>query len=318
MKNCEKTTQHFRQQDDKGEEHRKEKKYMSSALVAPAGFSMIPGGTFTPLAGSTLGQAPITVVPFAMAKTPVTNAQLAAVTQGLGQDRFVLLEYNWKTGITNLVGRGQTVEKTVGGPVRTADADIGRINFDHGDVVIFGSQILIKMTDSPSAQYDSGGRVFSRVSQPVVGITHFHAKAWCLLKTLMANDGWCYDLPTDAQFECVASNGGTQEYGTEGGRIFGLDGRKLAHIDEYQNGRGTTVDVDDPRYVQELPFGVQTTGNVWRWIRMNLASQWLFGLRGGSWDGVADRGRAAYRGDRDPDRRYVNVGFSPVAVRQDS
>jgi formylglycine-generating enzyme required for sulfatase activity len=285
-------------------------------LTAPAGFSMIPGGTFAPLTGSTLGTAPITVTPFAMAQTPITNAQWAAVTQGLGQDRFILLNHNWQTGVTSLAGRGQTIEQTFGGPVRVGNADIGKINFDHGDVIVFGSQILLKMTDNPSAQYDSEGRVFSRVNQPVVGITYFHAAAWCLFKTLMADDGFVYDLPTDAQFEYVASNGGTQEYGTEGGRLFGPDGRKLAHIDEYRDGKGTTVDVDDPRYVQALPFGVQTTGNVWRWIRMNPAFQWPFGLRGGSWSNDASvSGHAGARNLYVPDVHYFYVGFSPVAVR---
>jgi formylglycine-generating enzyme required for sulfatase activity len=145
-----------------------------------------------------------------------------------------------------------------------------------------------------------------------------------LLKTL--EDGrYLYDLPTDEQYEFVASDGGRKKYGTETGTIFGADGRRLAHIGEYNEGLGTTVSVDDPKYFQRLPFGgVQTVGNVWRWIRWKGQIFHLLGeshrdiqrhLRGGSWSSVVEDGRAIFRLGVNPDSRYSGFGFQPVAVR---
>ncbi|MFH1236067.1 MAG: SUMF1/EgtB/PvdO family nonheme iron enzyme [Parcubacteria group bacterium] len=293
----------------------------SRALTLPAGYNAIPGGKFTPLAGSSLGSAPITVPPFGIARTPLTNAQWGASAQSLGQDCFVLLNHDWNTEVTELVRHGKTPEVAARGTTVLQ----GDINFNRGDVMFFGSWILLKIEDNPSAKYDEEGRIFSGAKQPVVGITYFHAKAWCLLKSLEEGGRYLYDLPTDAQYEYVASNGGAKEYGTETGTLFGADGRKLAHIDECNNGRGATVAVDDSRYEQVLPFGVQTMGNVWRWIQMNPTFKRSgdcfigpYGLRGGSWGRDPDYGRATYRLCGLPDLCNYYIGFSPVVVCRDS
>jgi len=288
-------------------------------MTLPLGYSTIPGGTFTPHGT----QAPVTVAPFGMKRTPVTNAEYGALAQSLGADRFVLLDHNWESGVTQLVRRGRTAEATAGGPMSTPE----ELDFDLGDVLLFGSQILVKMVDNPSAQCDEADRLFSGATQPAVGLTYFHAKAWCLLKSLEVEgayrvDGaYRYDLPTDEQYKYVSSDGGTKEYGTKTGTLYDEDGRKLAHIGECE---GTTVVVNDSRYEQDLPFGVQTTGNVWRWIQMNPALEtgnyfWgPYGLRGGSWNVHAVLGRAAFRDDGHPADCADYVGFSPVVVRQDS
>jgi len=283
-------------------------------MTLPVGYSPIPGGTFTPHGAG----AQVTVAPFGMARTPVTNAQYGALSQSLGEDRFVLLEHDFESGATSLVRRSATAEAPASDPAYTPEWHA----FDKGDALIFGSQILLKMVDNPSAQFDEAIRLFSGSTHPALGLSYFHAKAWCLLKSLEDGGAYHYDLPTDVQYEYVASNRGTQEYGTETGTLH-ADGRKLAHIDEYNYGEGTTVTVDDPRYEQRLPLDVQTTGNVWRWIQMNPAfkqdGDFSYGLRGGAFNFGPDYGRAAFRnhGARPSDRgRYV--GFSPVVVPQDS
>lgn len=275
----------------------------------PEGFRTIAGGTFCNKL----------IEIFGFKETPVTNAEWRQdVRRMLGQDRFVLLHHDWNTGETRMEKRGKSVEEVVGG---LASVPYG-MNFDRGDVLILGSQILLKMVDQPSAKYDETGRVFSGDKQPVVGISYFHAKSWCLLKT-EENEGWVkYDLPTDLQYAYVASNKGRNQYGTEAGTLF-QGKKKLAHAHEFQDGRGTTVDVDDPRYIQSLPFGVQTTGNIFRWIRARPKSKKsddnspvLYRVRGGSWFDVPDRARASLRwhyGLR-PRYRGNNVGFSPVVV----
>jgi len=276
------------------------------ASILPAGFNPITAGIFQ---GAEIAS-------FGFKQTPVTNSEFGAV----GRNQFVLLDHDWNTGETKLKKSGKSLEEVVGGPAFVSEG----INFDQGHILVLGSTILLKMVENPSAQYDEKKRVFGGANQPAVGITYFHAKAWCLLKTLESGGEFTYDLPTDAQYEYVASDRRTKEYGTETGALF-KGKRKLAHIDKFKDGKGTTVAVDDPRYEQDLPFGVQTTGNVWRWIKFNPKFKrpndyfcGPYGLRGGSWNYYTDGGRAANRSGGHAGDRGGNVGFSPVVVRQDS
>jgi len=158
----------------------------------PAGFGQIPSGT---LHG-------VPVAAFGMKRTPVTNQEFGEV----GRNQFVLLDHNWSTGETKLQKSGESVEEVVGGPAFVPEG----INFNQGDILILGSIILLKMVENPSAQYDEEKRVFSGENQPAVGITYFHAQAYCLLKTLESGGKVKYALPTDLQYEYVASEGGTK------------------------------------------------------------------------------------------------------------
>jgi formylglycine-generating enzyme required for sulfatase activity len=275
--------------------------------LLPPGFNLIPAGQF--VAGAHSGEQ---IAAFGMKATPVTNAEFGEV----GRNRYVLLDHDWGTGETRLRRAGESVEE-VAGP----DLCFERVDFDQGDILILGSTILLKMVENPSAQYDGEKRVFSGANQPAVGIAYFHAEAWCLLKSLESGGEYQYDLPTDLQYEYVASDRGTKKYGTETGTLH-KGKRKLAHIGEY---KGTTVAVDDPRYEQDLPFGVQTTGNAWRLIKFNPDFKrpndifvGPYGLRGGSWINTPDYGRAAFRYDGylHPDNRYFFVGFLPIVVRR--
>jgi formylglycine-generating enzyme required for sulfatase activity len=279
-----------------------------TASMLPAGFNAITAGIFQ---GNRIAE-------FGFKATPVTNQEFGEV----GQDRFILLDHDWNTGETTLKKSEKSAEEVVGGPAFVS----GGIHFDQGTILVLGSMIVLKMVENPSAQFDEKKRIFSGANQPAVGISYFHAKAWCLLKTLESGGEFVYDLPTDAQYKYVASERGTKEYGTETGTLY-KGKRKLAHIGEYNNEKGTTVAVDDPRYEQDLPFGVQTTGNVWRWIKFNPEFKrpkdyFLgppYGLRGGSWLNVEGDGRAAVRSHYGrPDVCLSGVGFSPVVVRQDS
>lgn len=323
----------------------------------PAGYIKIPACTFTPLPGSTLGNSPVSVDAFFMARTPVTNGQYGELARSLGPRRFALLNHDFKSGATTLVNSGATAAELV--PAVSAN-DLKQTNFDRGAVLILGSQILVKMVDAPSAKYDDrrrtgrafdAPRIFSAPDQPVIGVSYFHALAWCELMSLRSNGAHYFTLPTDVQYEYVASDRGTKRFGTETGRLWknGMrSSRKLAHVDENNSGRGTTASVYYGRYTQNLPFGIQTTGNVDRWTRMNPAFRnahnallGAYGLRGGSWfnhrnhraleslrsdlsffgDDIGSPGhpaRADSRRSKSPVMSSDLIGFQPVIVAQDS
>lgn len=258
----------------------------------PAGCVQIPGGVFK-------GQA---ISPFAMKATSVTNGEWF---QGLdGKPRYVTLEWNQKTH-TVVVKDVSATPPTFLNP---------KLNLEAGEIATQGSQVLVKLVDNPSRGYDAAGRIFSGDQQPVVGVNYFHAQAWLQGQTLESGGKRVYGLPNDLQYEFVASNGGLFEYGTETGKLLAADGRRLAHFGEWNDGKGFTAAVDDPRYPAG-PFGVQTTGNVWRWTEANPQETYPYGLRGGSWgSSFPEVLRAACRYFNSPVNRFNYVGFSPVVL----
>lgn len=271
----------------------------STAAWLPAGYALIPGATF---AWETFGD-------FGFKQTPVTNGEWGDRVRGLGEDRFILMQHDSGTGATEIFTQGKDPASILG--------DKRECNWDGGDILVEGSLVLFKLLENPSLLFDERerGRIFSGERQPVL-VSFFESMAWCLLNTAASGGRLKYDLPTDAQYEYVASNGGTQEYGTSTGGLYGPNGEKLAYFDEYREGHGTTIPVDDPRN-SFAPMGVQVAGNVFRWTRVNpMVKYTMYGLRGGAWKSYSwraeERGGSDYghpEGDDDD-----AVGFSPVVM----
>lgn len=250
--------------------------------------------------------------PFAFKRTPVTCGEWKDWVTSCGQNRFVAMFHKGSTGDT-LIEVGENPKAILGNSFSLKNAP----NWDTGEVMFQGPLVLFQLNESPASEYSKGERVFDRPNQPVVGVSWFHAMAYCLMN---GTDSYQLKLPTDVEYYYVSSNGGKQDYGTSTGGLYGPDGKKLAHIDEYKDGKGTTVDVDDPRYPLG-PFEVQTCGNVYRWIAFNPNEEEKYSLRGGSWRDGPDFGRTSCRGGsgfRPGNRGYGVVGLSPVAVPQDS
>jgi formylglycine-generating enzyme required for sulfatase activity len=146
---------------------------------------------------------------------------------------------------------------------------------------------------------------FDRDQQPVIDVSWYHATAWTKVQSGLY-------LLTDAQWEWSAQGGERNlEYGTENGKLFNSEGKKLVHYCSMQGDERTTIDVDDPRY-PDGPFGLRhKSGNVWEWVERNHNEDYQYGLRGGSWyyDDLPGLLRVAYRYDVDPDYRGFHFGF---------
>lgn len=272
----------------------------SIAAWLPAGYALIPGATF---AGETLGD-------FGFKQMPVTNGEWGDWVRTLGEDRFVLMHHDWNTGATKILHRGRDAEAVLGGKQER--------NWNAGDILISGSLLLFRLLENPSQLFDEEekARIFSEERQPAL-VSYFESMAWCLLKTAASGGRLTYDLPTDAQYEYVASNNGAQKYGTSTGDLLGPEGQVVAYLGEYRDGRGMTISVDDLRN-SFVPMGVQATGNVWRWIRFNRGETYKYGLRGGSWCSAPQGGIAAVRvsDSRAISLRNEGYGFQPAVVPQ--
>lgn len=88
-----------------------------------------------------------------------------------------------------------------------------KINLDAGNIAIQGTQVLVKLVDNPSMFYDALGHVFSGAMQPVIGVNYLHAHAWLLTQMLEMGSKLVFSLPTDLQYEYVASDRGTKKCG---------------------------------------------------------------------------------------------------------
>jgi hypothetical protein len=231
-----------------------------------------------------------------MADTLVTNQQWL---EGIdGKPRYVQLMQHPRT-------LDIRVEDVMARPPSHVDF---KINLDAGGVAVEGSYFLVKLVDAPSAKYYINGRDFSRPPLPVVGTNHFQRMAW-----VRTHPSGRMALPTDVQWQAVATHYGKQPYGTSTGYLY-ADGHKLGHFGEWDHGCRMTAGVYDPRYPAG-PYGVHSQFNAWRPTMADPRQPRPYGMRGASFMNNESEGLAASRRDFiDPFTSCNNVGLQPVLL----
>lgn len=159
---------------------------------------------------------------------------------------------------------------------------------------------------------------FNHLSQPVVGICWFEARAYCAW--LSAQSEQEVRLPSEIEWEAAARGRSASTYAW--GQTF--DARRCNTFETHV--RGTTpVGVfsagDTPTNLSDV------TGNVWEWTSSAYLDYPYVGsdgredasradlrrvVRGGSWDDSRDNARASYRNNNHPDNRNNNIGCRVV------
>lgn len=170
-----------------------------------------------------------------------------------------------------------------------------------------------KWKDKFRSPFDDEKR-FKGEDQPVVGITWYAARAYCLWLSCLQKREVVYRLPTEVEWEWAAAGrepeSSLREYPWEKGK--GDPTPKLAN---YGNEVGATTPVD--RYPDgATPEGLMDmAGNVLEWMdNFYLKDKDYRALRGGSWDDRSDDLSCASRCYDDPDGRDVVLGFRVVSV----
>ncbi len=150
---------------------------------------------------------------------------------------------------------------------------------------------------------------FNGDDQPVVRITWFDARIYCMWLTALGGEGsgWIYDLPTEAEWEWAAG-GGKRKYPWREK----LD-EPTDQLANYNGHVGATTPVGN--YPEgATPEGLlDIAGNVWEWQKNKVSEgSDRRSLRGGSWLSVASRLRCSARSSHHPASRGSALGFRVV------
>jgi len=161
--------------------------------------------------------------------------------------------------------------------------------------------------------YDDDRR-FREDDQPVVGVSWYAARTYCLWLSLMASNGQDtsrYRLPTEWEWEYAAAGKEKREYPWPNEK-----GEPNSKLLNYNNNVGATTPVGS--YPEgATPEGLyDMAGNVWEWTYSwwDDTTRSHRVLRGGSWIYSAENCRSAFRYDLPPDFLNYYVGFRLVFV----
>jgi formylglycine-generating enzyme required for sulfatase activity len=158
-------------------------------------------------------------------------------------------------------------------------------------------------------------RKFGGDDQPVVSITWYAARAYCLWLSLLETEGRdtdIYSLPTEQEWEFAA-------VGSEGRQYPWGNPEPTNKLANYNQNEGATTQVG--RYPDgATPEGLyDMAGNVWEWMNniydKNTQEEYFKSaraLRGGSWDDGPDSLRCSARGSSVPASAGNVIGFRVV------
>ncbi|AOS82707.1 hypothetical protein BIU88_00145 [Chlorobaculum limnaeum] len=158
-------------------------------------------------------------------------------------------------------------------------------------------------------------RKFNKDEQPVVGVSCFDARAYCLWLSMLS--GSEYRLPTEEEWEWAA--GGRRE---EPGKVLSV--KKYPWSDKpeptpkhanFNGNEGATTPVGRYPDGATLEGLYDMAGNVWAWTGSRYSEDTsAVSLRGGSWSSIPEDLRCSARHYYYPDNHYFNdfIGFRVV------
>lgn len=157
-------------------------------------------------------------------------------------------------------------------------------------------------------------RKFDGDDQPVVAITWYAAKAYCLWLSMLEGNQTSYRLPTEIEWKWAA--GGRVENEGQKARDYpwpNETGNPTPKLANYEGNVGQTTPVN--RYPEgATPEGLyDMAGNVWEWMEdWHDNDKDSRSLRGGSWGDIADSLLCVARSGMPPAVRLDDFGFRVV------
>ncbi|MEI7748667.1 MAG: SUMF1/EgtB/PvdO family nonheme iron enzyme [Chlorobiaceae bacterium] len=160
--------------------------------------------------------------------------------------------------------------------------------------------------------FNDDDKRFNKENMPVIGVSWFAARAYCLWLSLLESD-CCdtslYRLPKEIEWEYVAGGKECRVY------PWGSDDLPSTTRANFNDNEGSTTPVG--RYPEgATPEGLyDMAGNVWEWMDdwFHTNDENMRAMRGGAWTDTFDRLRCVYRtGMRPKLFRGYHVGFRVV------
>ncbi len=163
------------------------------------------------------------------------------------------------------------------------------------------------------SKYDED-RKYDGEDQPVVGVSWYAVRAYCLWLSMLEGDAVCYRLPNEVEWEWAA--GGKQ--GTTGQKVRPYPwseekGEPNSTWANYNSNIGATTPVGSyPEGV--TPEGLyDMAGNVWEWMGDSFVNnESIRSLRGGAWFNSWDALRCSSRVSVDPMYWVDYIGFRVI------
>ena len=279
-----------RQQQKQGEPDR----LIRNPYEHEAQYILIPGGTYR----FSVGDKKTTIPDLYVAKYPVTNKQYRSFIDFLA---------------------GKPLENRLMISVK-AYWEVLQDFARREDDALRGFQKYLKeernLVDRFRSKYDDN-RKFNKENQPVVGVSWYAARAYCLWLTMLAGKSIEYRLPTEQEWEWAA-----------GGKRDETEKERVLKVRKYPWGYEPTPTTKHANYGQiegattavgsypdgATPEGLyDMAGNVWEWMG-NLYRKdknWK-SLRGGSWYGESEDLACSARDVDYPGDGYDVIGFRVV------
>jgi len=258
-----------------------------------AQYILIPGGKYR----YSVRKKKVTVPDLYVAKYPVTNRQ-------------------YRSFIDFLAGKPAATDATLS--LKSYQESLHDLAGSKDDAIKGFQEYLKKernLADRLRSRHDVE-RKFNKDDQPVVGVSWYAARAYCLWLTMLAGDKAEYRLPTEVEWEWAA--GGRRD---KPGEV--LEVRKYPWGDEpdptakhanYGSNEGATTPVG--RYLDgATPEGLyDIAGNVWEWMEnwCDEEKRNTRAVRGGSWYDAPENLACSSWVVSNPDYRSYGNGFRVV------
>ena len=261
-----------------------------------AQYILIPGGKYIYSQPEPDGQE-VTVPDLYVAKYPVTNKQYRSFIDFLAGKAT---EYNSALSL-------KSFQDVLHGLARSKDDAVKGF-----DGYLKEESNLVERFRS---EYDDG-RKFNKDDQPVVGVSWYAARAYCLWLSMLVGEGPEYRLPDEKEWEWVA--GGQRDKPDQVLKVreypWGDEPEPTSKHANYDENESATTPVGS--YPDgATPEGLyDMAGNVWEWMEnfYDDDKHWK-ALRGGSWGGLSEGLACSYRNDLNPDDGYSGgIGFRVV------
>ncbi len=272
----------------------------------PAGYSLIPP---TLISGALQGEA-ASMPSIAIAQRPITVAEYQDAIKHDGY--FVALDHNYKAGVTTFLGAGKNPEELLGGPIKIPNPS-DCFGVSRGDVVFFGSRVLLKMNRRPwepiIQQYRWGN--FSKEDHPIIGVSYFHAVAWCFLMSEKMG-GVRFELPSRALYSALEKS--AIESSEAPSAKMKLKGSPHSALENTHGVREAIYEVEPLNFMD-----VSLSGNVKRFLKVEPALSldfWRSGstcmLAGESWRTIFSSNSLGAKRRTNLVGRSDDLGFQPV------